>query len=88
MLCPKCGCSPDHYSNHKHYDADHHFHNQNHDDRRNSYDQNDQVSSHILDTTLGKPAAGVVLTFSRLVNNNYDENGGYVEEEDKDYEYL
>ena len=26
-----------------------------------------QVSSHILDTTLGKPAAGVVLTFSRLV---------------------
>jgi len=26
----------------------------------------DPVSSHILDTTLGKPAAGVVLTFSRL----------------------
>merc|ERR1719273_1592222 len=25
----------------------------------------DPVSSHILDTTLGKPAAGVVLTFSR-----------------------
>ena len=29
---------------------------------------NEKVSSHILDTTLGKPAAGVILTLSRLVS--------------------
>ena len=36
----------------------------------------DPVSSHILDTTLGKPAAGVVLTFSRLVGFHSDEEEG------------
>ena len=30
-----------------------------------------------MDTTLGKPAAGVVLTFSRLVSNFYYEDEQY-----------
>ena len=51
--------------------SDHHaFDDPNDDQHNSSYDQNYQVSSHILDTTLGKPAAGVVLTFSRLVSES------------------
>ena len=43
------------------------------------------MSSHILDTTLGRPAAGVVLTFSRLVNNHYEhEHDEDVDEHDED----
>jgi len=35
-----------------------------------------QITTHVLDTAIGKPAAGIDLTLSHLVNNEWDLLGG------------